>query len=145
MSGLRVIAYVSAAVHPLGEGALNELLRVSRGRNAINGVTGLLLHSDGNFLQYIEGEDWLLAPIWESIQRDSRHHRINTLLNGPTGSREFAAWSMASGTADLPAFLALSGTGWNLDPEAAHSKFSQELSPGRQLIRAVWAGMRSGT
>lgn len=140
MTRLRVIVYVSAAVvSPTGD-ELEELLSVAREHNGEAGVTGLLLHADGNFLQYIEGEGDRLAPIWASIRQDPRHHRVTLLLDAPTDVREFDGWSMAFGATDLPVFLKLSATGWH--PRSGGA--SDELSPGRALIREIWSSMLPG-
>ena len=144
MQPLTAIVYVSSAVTLLDNDALVELLRVARARNEDAGVTGLLLHADGNFLQYLEGEHDRLMPIWASIERDPRHHRINVLLDGPTAQREFEGWSMAYGSTDLPGFLSLSLSDWSNHGRGVAANKEPDLTPGRALIRAMWTAMHPG-
>lgn len=49
------LIYLSSATHDLSDGTLKNLLRESQSRNASSGISGLLLYSEGNFIQIIEG------------------------------------------------------------------------------------------
>jgi hypothetical protein len=51
------IAYVSSASWNLLPEQVERIVAESRRYNALTGVTGVLLHCDGNFMQYIEGEE----------------------------------------------------------------------------------------
>lgn len=89
--------------------ALGRLLDTSRRNNRRDGITGVLLYLDGNFLQYIEGPRPAMDVLFAHIRRDSRHRRILVLEEGARERRVFSAWSMgfqevdgsASGAADL--------------------------------------------
>lgn len=93
-SPLETIVYASSAVRALDEPALRELLDVSRSRNAEVGVTGMLIHAHGGFLQQIEGERDALAPVWESIRADSRHTDIRLFSHRTVEARRFEGWWM---------------------------------------------------
>jgi hypothetical protein len=88
---LLTICYVSTSAGRLTASDIEALLEQSRSRNALNGVTGLLLYADGNFIQYIEGKPEGVEPIWTIIQRDPRHknvsgvfkkHRLESCISG---------------------------------------------------------------
>jgi hypothetical protein len=53
---LHQIIYTSHSLVPMTGDELLELLDQSRRDNAAVGITGLLLHADGSFMQTIEGE-----------------------------------------------------------------------------------------
>jgi hypothetical protein len=93
-SSMFQLIYASAAARPFDEAELKELLVKSRTRNTQLGVTGLLLHDAGSFLQVLEGERAVVERLYGRIQQDLRHRRIVTLLEHDTRTREFADWSM---------------------------------------------------
>lgn len=106
--GLRQIIYMST----LAEGAQSELpsiLASAVKNNASCGLTGMLLYSDGNILQVLEGEEADLVAMYQRIERDPRHFGIFVLTDVDISSRQFAAWSMgyrALSAAELAAFPA---------------------------------------
>ena len=127
MARLHAIIYTSSAVRVLAPHEIEHLLQRARERNARAGVTGLLLHDDGHFLQYIEGPPEGLLPIYDIILADPLHHRIHELMSESIGEREFDGWEMAYEQAAMPAFL----TGPR--PELALKALAQ------QLLHDVWA------
>lgn len=144
MRSLRVIVYVSAAVDKLEVAALEEMLCLARERNEKAEISGLLLYSDGNFLQYLEGPRGNVTPVWEAIQRDKRHRQLTVLLDRSAVQREFDGWSMAFGASDIPDFLSLAQADWRPDVERDGVLINSDFSPGRRLIRSMWAAMLPG-
>ncbi len=49
------LIYVSTAKKLMAENDLLDILTVSRGKNDLNQVTGILLYSGGSFMQCFEG------------------------------------------------------------------------------------------
>jgi hypothetical protein len=140
VNDLHVVVYVSSATHLLQEAEIERLLSRARVRNARAGLTGLLLYSDGSFMQYIEGPREALMRTYAVIRRDPLHHDIDELLNEPLTEREFGDWAMAFKREMLPAFLTLPGRSRQTDA----SRTSQPpLGPGRDLLRSVWAMYRN--
>lgn len=86
--------YMSSAREPLGDAELNALLNTARHNNKEVGVTGMLLYSDGNFIQYLEGEEADVRTVYARIDRDPRHTGVMLVSNGPIEMRAFADWSM---------------------------------------------------
>ena len=95
MPGLRALSYTSDARQPLTLAQIDHLLLRSRQRNEEEGVTGVLLYSNGRFMQYIEGPETGLTKVWAIIQADPLHHHIVELALEPIAIREFDQWSMA--------------------------------------------------
>lgn len=88
------LVYVSSARRLFSDRDLIELLEQSREKNARLAVTGMLLYKDGNFMQALEGPDDAVLPLFRTIERDARHHRVIQLLRQPVEEREFASWWM---------------------------------------------------
>lgn len=94
-SGLTFLVYVSSAVRLFDDDELLALLRQSRARNARDGITGLLLYKDGNFIQLLEGAPAAGTATHARITGDARHKQVMTLLQGPLDERLCPHWSMA--------------------------------------------------
>jgi hypothetical protein len=88
------LLYVSSATRLLSEAELIELLQKARTNNARDGITGMLLYRDGNFIQVIEGEESVVLALHEKIVNDPRHTNIITLLKRPLTERMFGDWTM---------------------------------------------------
>jgi len=94
MKNLIHIVYVSFAQKALSEEELKNLLQEIRGKNAEQGVTGLLLYNDGAFIQVIEGNEAVINRVFNSISKDNRHTNVVKLLEEPIDQRAFPDWSM---------------------------------------------------
>ena len=90
------LLYHSRATAQLGEAELPELLERARHYNAEHHITGLLLHSNGYFVQVLEGEETAVRDLFAKIQQDPRHQEVEMVRQGP-GPRRFAEWSMGFG------------------------------------------------
>jgi hypothetical protein len=95
MNDLQALVYVSTASHHLSEAEISHLLDRARERNAKEQVTGVLLYSHGNFMQYLEGPCAGVARVYEHIVADGLHHGIIELVREPIPTREFSDWTMA--------------------------------------------------
>lgn len=92
---LWTIGYVSIAPRPLARDELDDILERSRVENAQAGVTGLLLHCDGTFIQVLEGPRPAVEHIFDRIRRSRLHTDITQLFSEPAFTREFGEWAMA--------------------------------------------------
>jgi hypothetical protein len=89
------LVYVSSATGSFRPGDLKRILEISRRNNAAVGITGLLLHVGGNFMQALEGEAHAVQALYGRIALDPRHGRLQTILARPIEDRAFPDWSMA--------------------------------------------------
>lgn len=94
------LAYMSSSIGHLPPASINEILAVSQANNARRGVTGMLCHYDGSFLQFLEGEPEQVEPLFAHISRDPRHHSVLKVLRRDITERLFADWTMALVTVD---------------------------------------------
>ncbi len=88
------LTYVSSARSLLSVPELVELLTSIRPKNDALELTGLLLYSDGNIIQTLEGPDTSVETVFASIARDPRHTGIIVLLREKAEERAFPEWSM---------------------------------------------------
>ncbi|MGE0774957.1 MAG: BLUF domain-containing protein [Sphingomonadaceae bacterium] len=77
------------------DGTIQDIVTTSQQRNLALSVTGVLLYAFGYFSQLIEGPEPGLIQLRASIVKDSRHHDIVTLSEGPAPARRFSNWSLA--------------------------------------------------
>ena len=133
--GLQAIAYVSTAARELSASDLDFIVRESRRFNAARGITGVLLHCDGNFMQFIEGEPEAVADTWTRIRSSRLHHQVNELMNLPVERREFSDWTMGFADAAPTEFLDLAAAPW----EDGDSR----VGPGRLMLQVFWRNCRT--
>ena len=103
------IVYLSSATGELDEPQLKHLLLHSRRKNQARTITGLLLVSDGEILQVLEGEQHAVEQLYDIIAQDIRHTHIYKLADGPISERAFPDWSMGFATASPDTFAQLAG------------------------------------
>ncbi|WP_029038794.1 BLUF domain-containing protein [Salinimicrobium xinjiangense] len=75
------VCYVSNADKQLTTSEINELLKFSEENNNQKDIKGILLYSEGNFFQVIEGEKEKIISLWNKIQNDPRHYGIITVID----------------------------------------------------------------
>ena len=94
MADLIHIVYVSFAFKDYSEKELEELLSGIRKKNALQGVTGLLLYNDQNFIQVIEGQRETIQNLFQIIEKDARHNNVVKLIEESIEQRAFPNWTM---------------------------------------------------
>ncbi|MHA6279369.1 BLUF domain-containing protein [Salinimicrobium sp. CAU 1759] len=75
------ICYVSNADNSLTTKEIEELLRFCEDNNIRNDIQGVLLYSEGNFFQVLEGEKEKVVDLWKRIQKDQRHYGIIAIID----------------------------------------------------------------
>ena len=97
---MEYIVYVSTAKKLLEDEELLDLLTVARVNNKTNNITGMLLYSQGTFMQVIEGEKADVERTFKAIELDLRHKNIIKLITGTIDKRNFPDWNMAFASVD---------------------------------------------
>jgi hypothetical protein len=101
------IVYISEAAVPFSTGDLRKLLAVARRKNVIQGVTGMLVYRNNQFLQVLEGDAPDVITTYDRIAKDPRHHNLLALHRGYSDvGKTFRETSMGfhsiALTSDLP-------------------------------------------
>lgn len=91
---LKRVAYLSRSTRPMTRGELTDMLAGARLRNQAFGVTGILVHDSGHFLQVLEGPVPAIEQLLHNIRSDPRHRDYELLSEGPIKDRYFPKWSM---------------------------------------------------
>ena len=74
--------------------ALGDILDQSQANNEVDGITGILVASDEDFMQFLEGGRTVVAECMMRIMKDERHQNIRILLAREAETRLFSGWSM---------------------------------------------------
>lgn len=94
MAGLIHCIYTSAATSSFTSEALVDLLQHAREHNQTREITGVLLYSNRNFFQVLEGLASQVDSCFDRIEHDSRHTRVTRIIREAITHRSFADWSM---------------------------------------------------
>nr|WP_254281389.1 BLUF domain-containing protein [Frigoribacterium sp. VKM Ac-2836] len=86
--------YVSRSSYPFTDDDLANLLMTSRSNNARLGITGMLLHREGRFIQVLEGPEEAVRARLAVIARDPRHTAVHTIVDERVEDRLFPGWTM---------------------------------------------------
>jgi len=128
------LCYVSAASTHMSKEQLLELLDTCQKNNTAIGVTGLLLYNGhGTFIQVLEGEQAVIEDLYNKIQKDNRHHRVNCIGKKAIEQRSFPNWSMGFKSLDeenvssVPGFSDFMNSDDSSDYAASHSSFAFSL------------------
>lgn len=88
--------YTSRASRRFGPADLAPMLKMSRAKNWLRSLTGILLYQDGRFLHYLEGPADGVDERMDRIRVDPRHSHIVMLAEQQPAARLFPQWTMAS-------------------------------------------------
>lgn len=132
---LQALTYVSSARGPMTDAGLQQVLQRARANNQREGVTGVLLYADGNFMQYIEGQPEALQRVYAIIRADRKHHGLLELFSAQVSARAFSGWTMAYAPTHKAEIVRLSNANWSGDG-AAGSRHERPL--GLSLLVEFW-------
>jgi len=99
-TALETAVYVSKAATQMSTPSLFGLLAKARANNRANGVTGVLLYSEGVFLQVLEGAAGALDATLARIEKDERHQSMQIVYRDMLKTRVFDGWTLGFGVAD---------------------------------------------
>lgn len=106
-SGFLYTSKLAAGADP---GVVATITQDARGRNAVEGISGVLAFDGAWFAQLVEGPEPAIASLHARLARDRRHVDVTTLWRGDVaGARRFPNWRLgflpigARGGSDLSA------------------------------------------
>ncbi|MBP6404564.1 MAG: BLUF domain-containing protein [Proteobacteria bacterium] len=80
------LLYCSRKTRPMDEAALTDLAEQAARRNARHRISGTLLAGCGLYLQFLEGPVAELDALWDQLQHDRRHTRVQLLMKNLRGA-----------------------------------------------------------
>jgi hypothetical protein len=121
------LLYVSRAVGPQTSTTTASILSTADEHNRANGITGVLCHGQGLYLQVLEGERSAVNVCYARIVADRRHRDVELLHLEEITERRYPEWSMAHVSLSLD------------DPMIAmqHPKFDPYSAPGAFVLQLV--------
>jgi len=134
------LLYASRARQPIDAALLDAILATCLERNPRHGITGVLCHGNGIFLQALEGGRHEVSQLFQAIARDPRHHDVVLLGYEEIRERDFAGWAMGHVNAARinPATLMKFSERAELDPYGTSGQTSlallKELIAGASVV-----------
>ncbi len=106
------LIYSSKSSEGVGESDFRAIAMFSALNNLARGVTGLLLTHNDEIMQVLEGEESEVRALYNTIEKDKRHHSVKVIAEREVEKTEFANWSMGyrplETPIDMDIFFALS-------------------------------------
>jgi len=128
------LVYLSTATTPFSSQALGELLRKSRENNERLGITGMLVHHHGLFLQVLEGPARDVRDLFDRISADPRHRGIDRLTEIDVVRPAFGEWSMGFFNADVNDMSTVPGFADMFGPTFSRREFAGNPSTACKLL-----------
>ena len=94
MRNLYRLVYTSFRKPNCTEQEINKILASCKKNNPDRDITGVLVHSDKRFIQYIEGSKEEVESLYQLIEKDERHTAVNKRSFEPIDKRLFPSWEM---------------------------------------------------
>ena len=137
--------YTSCERYPMSPSDIESLVDQSRAYNKQHGITGILLHAGGCFMQVLEGDPRSVGELYAKILRDPRHTRITRIIWEAVPHRFFAKWTMGSAIIGSMGHILVRGdaaegeTPLPLNGDGRAKKLLRAFSDGRwrSCLRAV--------
>jgi len=94
---LERVVYVSQSANPdPALVSLAEILAAADRNNKRDGLTGALIVSGGQFLQFLEGARQDITRMMTKLEMDPRHRQMRVLSRAPIERRMFGEWTMVA-------------------------------------------------
>ncbi len=120
------LVYRSIASPTFNQVDIKEMLEKARVNNLRDSITGCLLYYEGEFIQYLEGNQVKVLTLFDKIKVDKRHKEVTLLAYGVADSREFKDWEMAYadffGDNDKMNYFKLLISSYNENPDSTTNK-----------------------
>ncbi|NMM48345.1 BLUF domain-containing protein [Marinigracilibium pacificum] len=95
------IVYLSSRKPNCTSEEIEKILQSCNKNNKDFDLTGVLLYSDKQFVQYLEGDYNNIISLYDKIKGDTRHDKIFMIASGPIENRAFPSWQMGSKKIDF--------------------------------------------
>lgn len=90
------LLYVSVRNTNCTDEEIQKILASCRKNNASVDITGVLLYSNTNFVQYLEGEYKQIISLYDKIKADNRHKNAVLVSSAPIKEKIFPSWQMGT-------------------------------------------------
>ena len=74
---------------------VDEIVSISKKNNVAKGISGFLVYENGNFMQLLEGDEFVVKDLYfNKIAKDSRHSDAK-VVEEKHGPRKCSNWAMS--------------------------------------------------
>lgn len=94
MERLSYLIYSSVRNANCTDDEVKKILASCERDNPGKNITGVLVHSENYFLQFLEGDADEIMGLFNHIKKDPRHSKVILLNKGVIDSRMFPSWHM---------------------------------------------------
>ena len=98
------LIYTSTRAADCDENCIKDILAACERKNPHVDITGVLVHSDSTFFQYLEGDKEELIKLYRIIEQDKRHTNCHMQKYESIDKKIFPSWNM--GYKDMDSQLA---------------------------------------
>ncbi len=98
---LSYLVYLSERKPNCTEQEIEKILAACNRNNEKFDITGVLLYSEKQFVQYLEGEYREIFQLYDKIKDDDRHKNIVLINSSPAKERIFPSWQMGAKKVDF--------------------------------------------
>lgn len=98
------LLYMSQKTLGTTDAQVRDILVSAKRNNQVTGITGVLVHGGGLFMQILEGPEHAVLRAYVKILDDRRHDDCRILQISPAEERLFPVWSMGVIECDPLAF-----------------------------------------
>ena len=90
------LVYVSTRKKNCTDKEIAQILETCRKNNLARDITGVLLYSETQFVQYLEGEYQEIVTLYDHIKKDDRHQNAVMVSSCAIAERSFPSWQMGT-------------------------------------------------
>lgn len=130
------LIYSSKAVQAFSDVEVQALLDRARAFNATQGISGVLLYADGQFIQVLEGPAAAVDALLVNIENDPRHDHVRVLMRRRLPHRDFAEWHMAFRQVGAGTLASHPNLSRFFDADFSPQQFLPWASPASYLLQA---------
>ena len=136
MEKLSYLVYSSVRNANCTDEEIQKILNSCERNNPSKSVTGVLVHSQNYFLQFLEGEETELMNLLNHIKKDSRHSKVILLNKGEIKERMFPSWHMGYKDADKDGVTLISDA-TNNEEETFNKLLKGELIEDSKVLKML--------
>ncbi len=127
------LLYTSNAIAGINHTVLADIFQSCVRFNVPNNVTGVLMHRNNKFMQYIEGDEPVIRELYDKISRDDRHTDCELVMTRNITRRNTEQWVMGIGSLQ-PKDNQLDYQYINFVMELKHNTFNQDSVDFHNLL-----------
>ncbi|NQZ75896.1 MAG: BLUF domain-containing protein [Ekhidna sp.] len=91
---LHRLIYKSKRAESTTDADIQDILKACERHNPKADISGVLVHSNNSFFQYLEGKKEYIESLYDKIKTDPRHYDCELELLEPIDQKVFPSWNM---------------------------------------------------